>query len=377
MKIFGSVKGETSMLFGSNLLEVAIGVIFVFLLLSLLCSAFSELLESVIKFRARDLEKGIGKLLNDSDLAQSFFNHPLIKPLGQKPSYIPARTFSLTLWNLATTEAAKGKDVGAGVTQDLKAIRGLIASMDGARYGSIKASLLTLIDEAGNDINRARANIEGWYNDAMDSVSGWYKRRVHWMLIAVGLIAAVFLNIDSINVTRALWYNDTLRNSVGAAAENYVKANPQTPTPQPSTSGESPAAKDPEAEARAAIDKVKYIRGEINKLDLPIGWVHKPDSEDPKYKDNRPLYDKDMAVYIIDPRRFPDDGYSWFLKVLGLLFTALAVSQGAPFWFDLLNKFMVIRSTIKPREKSQEQPSKDKPAPETAEGQNDDDEKGK
>ena len=363
--------------FGSNLLEVAIGVIFVFLLLSLLCSAFSELLESVIKFRARDLEKGIGKLLNDSGLAQSFFNHPLIKPLGEKPSYIPARTFSLTLWNLATTEAAKGKDVGAGVTQDLKAIRGLIASMDGKKHGSIKASLLTLIDEAGNDINRARANIEGWYNDAMDSVSGWYKRRVHWILIVVGLIAAVFLNIDSINVTRALWYNDTLRNSVGAAAENYVKANPQTPTPQPSTSGESLAAKDPEAEAKAALDKVKYIRGEINKLDLPIGWVRKPDSEDPKYKDNQPLYDKDMAVYIIDPRRFPDDGYSWFLKVLGLLFTALAVSQGAPFWFDLLNKFMVIRSTVKPREKSQEQPSKDKPAPETSEGQNEDEEKSK
>ena len=365
------------MLFGSNLLEVAIGVIFVYLLLSLLCSAFSELLESIIKFRARDLQKGIGRLLNDQGLTQNFFNHPLIRPLGQKPSYIPARTFSLTLWNLATTEAAKGKEVGAGVTQDLKAIRSLIASLDGEKFGNIKASLLTLIDEAGNDINRARTNIEGWYNDAMDSVSGWYKRRVHWILIVVGLLAAVFLNIDTINVTRALWYNDTLRNSVSAAAENYVKANPQTPAPQPPTPGEGSAAKDPEAEAKAALDKVKYVRGEINKLGLPIGWASKPDSEDPKYIDNQPQYEKDMAAYIIDPRRFPDNGYSWFLKVLGLIFTALAVSQGAPFWFDLLNKFMVIRSTIKPREKSQEQPSKDKPAPETADGQNGDEDNGK
>jgi len=46
------------------------------------------------------------------------------------------------------------------------------------------------------------------------------------------------------------------------------------------------------------------------------------------------------------------------LKVVGIVFTALAVSQGAPFWFDVLNKFMVVRSTIKPREKSQEEPSK-------------------
>ena len=52
-------------------------------------------------------------------------------------------------------------------------------------------------------------------------------------------------------------------------------------------------------------------------------------------------------------------------KALGLLLTAFAISQGAPFWFDLLNKIIVIRSTVKPREKSGEQPSKDKPAPET------------
>ena len=369
------------MLFGSNLLEVAIGMIFVFLLLSLLCSALSELIESVIKYRARDLERGVGKLLNDPDLTKSFFNHPLVKPLGEKPSYIPARTFSLTLWNLATTEAAKGKQVAAGVTQDLKAIRELIAAMDGERFGSIKASMLTLIDEAGNDINRARANIEGWYNDAMDRVSGWYKRRVHWILIVIGLLAAVFLNIDTINVARALWYNDSLRNSVNAAAENYVKTEPPAQTqPPPSTPGESPAPKkeeDPEQEARAALNKVKYVRGEINKLGLPIGWVRAPDSKDPKYIDNLPQYDRDVAAYALDPRRFPGDGYSWFLKVLGLIFTSLAVSQGAPFWFDLLNKFMVIRSTVKPREKSQEQPSKDKPAPETTREQVEDKDTGK
>lgn len=358
------------MLFGSNLLEVAIGVMFVYLLLSLLCSAFSELIESFIKFRARDLEKGISRLFNDSGLAKKFFDHSLIKPLGERPSYIPARTFSLALWNLATEaakkkEAAKGGVVVAGVTLDLKAIRKLIASLDEAEYEHIKASLLTLIDEAGNDIHRARTNIEGWYNDAMDRVSGWYKRRTHWILIVMGLLAAMFLNVDTINVARALWYNDTLRTSVVAATDTYLKANPPTPT---SPQGEAAAAKpdsDPEAQAKAALDKVKYARGEINKLGLPIGWVTKPDDRDAKYKDNPALYAQDLKIYSTDPRRFPDDGYSWFLKVLGIVFTALAVSQGAPFWFDLLNKFMVIRSTIKPHEKSQEQPSKDKPAPET------------
>jgi hypothetical protein len=46
--------------------------------------------------------------------------------------------------------------------------------------------------------------------------------------------------------------------------------------------------------------------------------------------------------------------------LLGWLITACAVSFGAPFWFDMLNKIMVVRSTIKPQEKSQPEASKDK-----------------
>jgi hypothetical protein len=46
----------------------------------------------------------------------------------------------------------------------------------------------------------------------------------------------------------------------------------------------------------------------------------------------------------------------------GWLLTALAISLGAPFWFDLLNKIMVIRSTVKPHEKSPEEASEDRQA---------------
>ncbi|MFN2598074.1 MAG: hypothetical protein ABR563_12915, partial [Pyrinomonadaceae bacterium] len=56
--------------------------------------------------------------------------------------------------------------------------------------------------------------------------------------------------------------------------------------------------------------------------------------------------------------------YGWLLlKLFGLFLTGLAISQGAPFWFDLLNKFMVIRSTVKPKEKSPDEASKDKTTP--------------
>jgi len=364
------------MLFGSTLLEVAIGMIFVYLLLSLLCSALSELIESFIKFRARDLEKGIVRLLSDKDLAAEFFDHPLVKPLGDNPSYIPARTFSLALWNIATTKTAQGQAAAAGVTQDLASIRAMIAGVEDAKLQNIKKALLTLIDEAGTDINKARANVEQWYNDAMDRVSGWYKRRTHWILIVLGLLAALAFNVDTITVVKALWFNDALRTSVVAAAEDYAKANP-TPPPQgttaPPQTGATPTPMTPEQQAAEARQKISTITGQFNSLNLPVGWPVKPRPDDPKYQvsdkndaaalkaaDDR--FKADTKAYETDPRwPAPSENYGGLImKLLGIILTALAVSQGAPFWFDLLNKFIVIRSTVKPREKSQPEGTKDK-----------------
>lgn len=402
------------MLFGSTMIEVAIGVIFVYLLVSILCSALNELIEAWLKYRARYLEHGIRQLLAEPELADKFFKHPLIKPLGDRPSYIPARTFSLALWNLATGEATKAEAVASGLTQNLTEIRRIIAGLDEAKYGQIQTSLLCLIDEAGNDINKARSNVEAWYDDAMDRVSGWYKRRTHVILIIIGLVASFALNLDTVQITKALFYNDTLRKSVVDAAETFIKENPAptpaptpaanttpaltatpkptpvdifapTPTPAPASVPATSSASTPtptptpsseveaEEQARLARAKINQVQTELNNLGLPIGWPVKPDPDDTKYvsikdaESRQVRYDADLAVYNADPRWPTPGGYGIFLKLLGLILTGLAVSQGAPFWFDLLNKFMVIRSTVKPQEKSRTQPSKDKPAPETEE----------
>jgi hypothetical protein len=420
------------MLLGSTLLEVAIGVFFVYLLVSLLCSALNELIEALLKYRASYLRRGIEQLLNDPDLATQFFEHPLIKPLGKKPSYIPARTFSLALWNIATEEAnqaAGGKEGAAGLVQNVDAIRALLAGLTNPKLKDLRVSLLSLIDEAESSVQNkalvldaARKNVEAWYDDAMDRVSGWYKRRVHFVLIILGLLASFALNIDTIQITKTLLYNDTLRKAVADAAEDYVKTHPAptpaptatptatpsatpttTPTPgstanagttdTPGTTNTTPTPSPsptpaPEVtaqeQARLARAKINQVRDELNDLGLPIGWPTEPPpvpaiTEDPytgmpdaekraaRRAADEARYTANMSAYNTDPR-WPSPGkYGWFLKILGLILTGLAVSQGAPFWFDLLNKFIVIRSTVKPQEKSRTQPSKDKPAPETEE----------
>ena len=79
---------------------------------------------------------------------------------------------------------------------------------------------------------------------------------------------------------------------------------------------------------------------------IPLGWRFKPEpGQSPK-------------DFGRDWRRAPNTGLGWLLKIAGILFTGFAVSLGAPFWFDVLNKVMVIRSTVKPDEKSPDEASK-------------------
>jgi hypothetical protein len=333
------------MLFGSMIVDVIAGMLFIYLLLSLLGAAAGEYLESLLNNRAKFLRKGIVLLLNDTngqgvDLAKRLYEHGLIRPLYRDatklPSYIPSRTFALALWNMATA--------GGGVTTDLGRIRETIAKLANEE---LKTALLTLIDEANGDLERARANIERWYDDAMDRVSGWYKRRAGFTVLVLGMVIAAAINADTINLATALARDGALRSAVVAAAEqrlatatNASPAIPQQPAP-------ASAPSDPDGRQRLASAAVDRAYDEMKSLGLPIGWVART-----------PTNQNDL-------RRVPDNAAGWLLKIIGVLLTGFAISQGAPFWFDLLNKFMVIRSTVKPKEKSADQPSKDRPTPRT------------
>jgi hypothetical protein len=332
------------MLFGSTTLEVAIGMVFIYLLLSLLCSTVGEYIEAVFNSRARFLRQGINLLLNESrgggvDLAQQLYDHGLVRPLyrdaGKPPSYIPSRTFALALWNMATTaaggppgaEASQAVTI-AGVSNDLKAIREVIATR--LPNAELRTAILTLIDEADGDIDRARRNIEDWYDGMMDRVSGWYKRRTTVIMLALGVLLAAGVNADSVTLARALARDGALRGSVVAAAEQRV------------ATGLPPAAAgiaDPQGRDNAAAQNLRDVRSAVNSLGLPIGWIGAA-------SDN-----------VDDPRRMPVDMPGWLLKLFGLLLTGFAVSQGSPFWFDLLNKFMVARSTVKPPDTRRETPA--------------------
>jgi hypothetical protein len=291
---------------GSSVLDVAIGLIFVFLLLSLICSAANELIEMVLKKRAKDLEKGIAELIGDPTKTTAFlkaiYDHGLVnglfrgeyKPGSRKlPSYIPAQNFALAVMQVKEQWTAVPET--GGVATLLPA--------------NIKTAFDALEKTAGGDAKKLQDSIEAWYNSAMDRVSGWYKRRSQAFILVMGLAIAYLVNADCIQIVQRLSSDTSLRQGVVALAQA--------------------AAKDPQSGTKP-VDVIKDDIRTLDALGLPVGWSNNA---------RPPLT---------------------LQHVLGWILTALAVSLGAPFWFDMLNKIMVVRSTVKPDEKSGKEGSKDK-----------------
>jgi hypothetical protein len=327
-------------MFGSEILDVAIGLILIFLLLSLICSSVREAIETVMKHRARDLERGIREMFGDinrRNLVPEFYRHPLINglfkgkydpnSLKNLPSYIPPRTFAVAVLDMVRSMGAPqvpaaeppGPNPAAAIAAELR--NGLAAMPPDSM---LRGALLPLVETAGTDIVRARQNIEDWYNASMDRVAGWYKRRTQIIIAAIGFSAAALMNVDAIGITRYLNTSQTAKALVVARAEALKQM------PVPTTS-----------------DLVNSIGWLEQQGGVPIGWQWSPGPG------------QTQDEYAHDWRKQPVSVGEWFLKIAGILFTGFAVSLGAPFWFDVLNRFMVIRSTVKPEEKSQEEKSKD------------------
>jgi hypothetical protein len=317
-------------MFNSSVLDVAVGVLFVFILVSIVCSAVREAIEHVMKLRAAYLEQGLRELFRDPKgvgLTSDLFDHPLISGLfsgsyearstekprpwhrGKNlPSYIPARQFALALMDVATRGSMKAPKADANLVKvTYGSLRESVEKMENKH---VQRALLMALDASQDDLERARTNIEAWYDGAMDRVSGWYKRSTQLIIFAIALGVTVVLNVDTVAIARTLYRDPAVLAVVVAHAEKV----------------------DDQLKSKEAFDT-------LGAMNLPIGWE----------------FMKEAAV-----KPDPDLSQAVQMHWLGWLLTAFAATLGAPFWFDVLNKVMVIRSTVKPHEKSPEEGSEDR-----------------
>jgi hypothetical protein len=302
-----------------QILDTAIGLTFIFVALSLVCSFIQELIASVFSWRSEFLERGLrsmlqrtpdseddgpdtaGVALADKVLGSAFIREKLSAQARRRgrrvPSYLSSRTFGLALLDTIAPPATGGQDL-------LTRARTGLAQILPDHEHPVRRQLEVLLDEAGEDRDRFRRAIEGWYDDTMDRVSGWYKRRSQVVLVAIGIVVAGVANTDTVEVTTRLWKEDAVRAAIVAQASEAVEAG------------------DSEDLERRLEEHGSVVDG-VRQLDLPIGWNE---------ANGQP---EDLDLLGGD-----DSTIAW---LAGVLLTGLALSFGAPFWFDALSKLARLR----------------------------------
>lgn len=292
------------MLLGSEFLEIAIGLGFVYFQLSLVCSTLAELIARFLALRSRTLKQGIYNLLSDPKVADEFFTHPLIAGLYRPgffdrvlrraglPSYIPSRSFALAL--LDVVMPANHESGSKSVAELRKTILKLPS-------GELRRALLPLIDSAEDNLGSVRTNVEAWFDDAMDRVAGWYKREAQLIILGLALAVSFTLNADSFAIANSLSQNARVRAIVVASAEHRMDIST-------------------DQESETPLTRILDVHAELQQMPLPIGWHATIPS-------------------LASANMFGLE------NLLGLIFTSLAVSLGAPFWFELLNKLVNIRAS--------------------------------
>lgn len=443
------------------IVEVAIGLIFVWIVLSLTIIQIQEWINVRLDKRARDMEDAIHEMLANPNLKAQFYDHPVIRGLTSKkrkepsripgwfyrypilrgftkeirklPSYIPSQQFSLALFDIAMTagtessliqqgllkirddlqndrnisrqeavivelnllielaRSAAATEAGTAITKRTLAllkqrvdefslkypqlsplievaleevarrkdeIDDLLKSKDaprgsdaftGLRRGiaalsvispevnqTLNALLLNIdeyVSQGESKLAAARRNVEKWFDDSMDRVSGVFKRYSQNMALVIGFLIALLLNVDSIDLTLFLLREPAVRQVLAENAtsfqlpEGQMEANPE--------------------------EALRQFREQFTAISLPVGWGITRGQGAAFLDDNCRLFpgrEQTFGVPVIGtpfcfvpPQSTSQNNFA--VKLAGIFITALAARQGAPFWFDILKRVVNVRGT--------------------------------
>jgi hypothetical protein len=325
------------------LLDVVIGVTFVYLLLALICTTANEWVASVRGLRGRTLDMGIRRMLGP--LADEFFDHPLIASLsrpGKRPSYVPASLFSSAVFDLL----GRHKDASPPVQH-------------------VNASLAALkkTTPAVTDEQATHTALEDWFNNSMDRVSGWYKRQMQVVALLVAAAVTILTNADTLQIVGVLWRTPSLRASLVEQARQRVESAPATAeadraSAEDDTSGETPAAE------RSPLDGIIGWSSDFRRINQGICSSLRDErnracaasAQSPPCEAVLERIETESRCSIDATDLLPTDAAPGgaFLSgalvpvagghLLGWLLTAVAISLGSAFWFDVLNRFIHIRA---------------------------------
>lgn len=385
-------------------LEVAIGLVFLYLVLSLFVTALVEgIAGGLYQLRQRTLRDGLRTLLTPrvsgsesqwlafrkttpfrfltaASTGQEIIPEPgetdpdqtepsvprrlgFVSRIG--PSSIAPRAFALSVLEWANrhhespasaTDSATA--TGSSTATDSATATGSSSSADQAASQTlnnllniktdtvlgamIRQEMATLSTRTADGLNEAIAKIEDIYDRAIVRIQGEYQRLIRVWTLGMGFALAVILNANTIDIAQSLWADKTLREGLLVQAQAFAEADSEYLSDRPV---------DAQSVDRAMV-RMKKFSDELDTFPLTgLGGIASqwcdgrvPDPSGPHYA--RPGVF--MTLFCDETAEEPQDSRSiWWIilrQIIGLSLTGIALSLGAPFWFDLLRKIMNLRS---------------------------------
>jgi len=256
-----------------------------------------EVMASIFALRSKHLGSTLETMLDEK--TGDFFNHPLFQQLR----YASSRRARLSMYNLPTYISKK---TFTAILEDIlpKNVEGDGVNLQALGEGRFKQMLQFLSREADGNAEKLKEKIGFWFDEIMERASEWYKGNIKWWLFGVGFGLACIFNVDTIQVYQTISSNATVQEQLVAMATDFVEKNDSIANPNLNLTLEESITR-----LDSSLQSIEHIRSPLG-----LGWSA---SEG-----------KDLPW--------------WLIKLAGLLLTGIAVTFGAPFWFDILKKLLTL-----------------------------------
>jgi hypothetical protein len=369
-------------MFNSAVLDVVIGLVFIYLLYSLLATTIQEIIASSFGFRSKILERAVFRMLEDetkfnfgissifylfkkkgnggdpNTATFGFYNHPLIKFLGEnkpnsKPAYINKETFSKVITDLLRGDQVKPGDKIKPLIQ--KALDNKTISW-GKITAQISEETLSYINsiwaDSNGDIEKFKEYLENWFDETMERASGWYKKHTQFILFFVGLTIAIVFNVDSIKIAGKLQKDPKLREQIVQQANIFLETHPDLNKELSFKKSEFDSIQARmKRNSNLLTDSLRKVQ--INDSIDIINYKLLAEYQKKLVKRADSIINTDIVkandILALGWKTNKGESFNFgslLRSLLGWIITALAISLGAPFWYDLLNKFMKLRSSV-------------------------------
>lgn len=319
------------------MLDAFIGIVTIYFTLSLTVTAFSELIIQWCGLHAKSLCTLITNM-TESSMCKKMLGHPRIEGLKVKtsrnPSRIPEDTFVYVLLDCYLDgEYLKHRNSPKQICELLRDKANLECTGDHRLAyldESWKQQIYSYWQQSNDNPNNFEQHLKTWFNDAGERCRDWFKRRIQtWVLLPVGFVVSVIINVNTIDMYRLLLEDPILREQQIAFTKQIMESQNieeiNCIIPGMNTINENSDAK-----------SCKEIAREIS-IDMPpiVGW-----------NESTPLvkaYEKSGSLNEL----LEQSPWLVIKNILGWLITAIALSLGSPFWFDVIKRLLKARDRVR------------------------------